>query len=437
MAKILEAGFKINEQHKQFLQSLCFSDYEADRRRNPEREKGTCEWIINHKQFKSWESDERASILWISGDPGCGKSVAASFLIDHVRTSTDCSPPAFYFFKDDSDRQSSATKALCALLHQILSSEDRKPLVEHAMTDYTNWGSELFESLDKLWAIFASIISDPMCGKITIVLDALDECKEVPRARLMGHVVAFCNAIQPRSNQVKFLMTSRPYAAVQKAFKNFQMIRLKTEDSVDEIDQDVKRVIDARIARFAENMDIREDSRLASLQGHLHSKADRTFLWVSLILDMLDGSADCSYAELEEIIDTENPSIDALYEKILEKAKDTKKAQRMLHFVVSAAEPLTVAELNVAWAVKVGDGAQEYKLEDRMFPSPERGIKEVCGLFVRIIENTVVLVHQTARGFLVRTAPGSPLERPPGKWKHCLDPLESNKILAEVCLSFL
>lgn len=55
--------------------------------------------------------------LWVTADPGCGKSVLSKSLIDDELRSTSSSVTAYFFFKDDNDDQRKAAMALCALLH--------------------------------------------------------------------------------------------------------------------------------------------------------------------------------------------------------------------------------------------------------------------------------------------------------------------------------
>src|SRR5207237_7374651 len=62
----------------------------------------------------------------------------------------------------------------------------------------------------------------------------------------------------------------------------------------------------------------------------------------------------------------------------------------------------------------------------------EKTIKNYCRLFVRIIDSKIYLVHQTAREFLIM---GS--EAGQGNWQYRLCPLDSNFIIADICISYL
>lgn len=434
-----QGSFAWDESNTSFIQLLGSSEYKADRARNPTREPGTCEWIPRHGQFESWLKAESSTILWLSGDPGCGKSVASSFLVEFLQTSQPSSLTTYFFFKDDSARQASAVSALCAVLHQIFTDSGRASLVEHGMETYRKNGMAMFTQLLCLWDTLASVLTDEKCGPVFLILDALDECKAEERQPFIEALTKLCreNSSITTALNLKVVITSRPYAAVQRAFKNFQTIHIRAEDSIQSIDEDVKAVINTRIDQFSKHMDLSSDVRLAALKEKLSAKADYTFLWVSLILDILDQSADCTFAELHEIIDNTNPGVESLYESILSKAKNQERARRLLHIIVGAAEPLTPDEVNAAWSVKVGHPADLEKMRERSFPSAELGIRETCGLFVRIINGKVVLVHQTAKEFLVGNARRPHQMEQPDSFKWQLHPAESNRVLAGICLTYL
>ncbi|KAI1126225.1 hypothetical protein F5Y10DRAFT_216197 [Nemania abortiva] len=430
--------FKWNSGHTSFVELLSSGEYETDRARNPTREPGTCEWITRHSQFDTWLDSKASAILWLSGDPGCGKSVASSFLVDFLKFSQPSALRTYFFFKDDSERQASAISALRAILHQIFTDKDRASLVEHGMEWYRKKGSGMITQFFSLWAILVAALRDRTCGDVFLILDAMDECEVQERKLLIEALTTLCqdNSLAASQIKLKVILTSRPYAAIQKAFKGFQTIRIRAERNINSIDDDVRAVIDARIERFSENMDIIGDDRVTALKHKLLGKADHTFLWVSLILDMLDQSEDCTFEELYDIIDSPNPSVDTIYESILGKAKSPEKARKLLHVIVGAAEPLTAEEINVAWSVRVGCPETDEKMRNRMFPSAETGIREVCGLFLRIIQGKVVLVHQTAREFLISESE-RPSQSNTGSLRGSLCLTESNQLLAGICLTYL
>jgi chromosomal replication initiation ATPase DnaA len=63
------------------------------------RHNNTLAWALEMPEFKTWQSlpGSKESILWICGAAGVGKSVMASFLINHLRASFPNSIHTYFF----------------------------------------------------------------------------------------------------------------------------------------------------------------------------------------------------------------------------------------------------------------------------------------------------------------------------------------------------
>lgn len=145
---------------------------------------------------------------------------------------------------------------------------------------------------------------------------------------------------------------------------------------------------------------------------------------------MIEDSARLSREALDKIITTIPDSLDAIYGKILAQSTDVESARKLLHIVLAAAEPLTPQQLNIALCIKEHHRSSA-DLDKALEPDIAATIKGLCGLFVRVIDNRVYLVHQTAKEFLA----GPTDEAYVGQhWKHSLSLLDSNKVLAGSCI---
>src|SRR5690348_12943644 len=107
-----------DDKHRLCHQTLKTSQYEQHKDINPPRVSGTCQWVLTHKRYLKWHESALDDLLWISADPGCGKSVLAKSLIDNEFQNTDSHTVCYFFFKDNDEQDNIAT-ALCALLHQL------------------------------------------------------------------------------------------------------------------------------------------------------------------------------------------------------------------------------------------------------------------------------------------------------------------------------
>lgn len=203
-------------------QALKTSTYEQFKNDNPSRMKGTCEWVLKSSQYLNWWNSSCNNLLWISADPGCGKSVLAKSLIDIDFQTCDPNLPMCYFFFKDNDEQNSLSTALCAILHQLFTQQPN--LIDHALPFWRKNGLKIQQEVDELWRLFITATSDPALNGVVCVFDALDECCENDQARLMQKLQAFhqqaCSPSASQKSWLKFLITSRPYNHIQEHFSS-------------------------------------------------------------------------------------------------------------------------------------------------------------------------------------------------------------------------
>jgi ankyrin repeat domain-containing protein 50 len=440
LTKPIEAAASVTLSAREIecLQCLYTSDYESHRRRNPDRVPGTCEWFLRHQKYENWRQEQSSSFLWVSADPGCGKSVLASFLVEELKSQeSQAILPGnvyFFFFKSDNTEQSSAVYALCALLHQLLTTQNR--LVRHAIPQFEQKGRRIAEEFDTLWSIFTTAANSKESHTSICVIDGLDECEELTRKKLMSSLVNFFSTRAEDHDQpfLKVLLTSRPYFQIVSTFHDLPEIRLKLEDEIDNTVEDIELMVKARVKGFASRRPYLEPGKITALENSLISEADRTFLWVALVLDLLDKSFEGSQEELDEILHKLPGDLEAVFEEILRRSPNPEKAKFILHIVVGATRPLTLSEMNIALAIRPGNESLE-DLAPRMVPAISEYIKEACGLFVRLIESRVYLIHETARDFLVNSLENR--NQTPERWKHSLVSVESNLALAIICITYL
>jgi len=454
----------LRDMWRKFLEALFTSRYEDHKDRNQDRIEGTCEWSTQHPLFKGWEENSQSCLLWISADPGCGKSVLAKYLVDHVVPSKETRTTCYFFFKADSTEQRSIADALCALLRQLFIQrpalrETHKWIAEKFATD----GTLLTRSFSALWDILIKV-STMETGEVICVLDALDECAEDDRPKLTQALDKLYRNVN-RKGTLKFLITSRPYVHLQREFQILKKvsptIHLSGEDGVeaDKIEKEINIVIQKRVEETGAKLQLEEHEQLF-LRNEILLIPNRTYLWVTLIFDVIENSLSYTNKKVQEAIKSVPRTVSEAYERILSQSLDENKARRLLHIVVGAARPLTVKEMRVALAINLD--CREYANLDL---EPEARfattVRNLCGLFVTIVDSKIYLLHQTAKEFLVPTLALSAFSPTAGnsitatgtrsadnqdsysgnevdsRWKHSLLPVESNRILLEICMSYL
>ncbi|MCJ1243791.1 hypothetical protein MMC30_000988 [Trapelia coarctata] len=428
----------LTEQESICLQSLYTSDYRQHKERNPKRVPGTCEWLLEHPKYMEWINAQVSSLLWVSADAGCGKSVLASFLIEKLRTdiSKDHTTVCYFFFKDDNTEQRTSPSAFCAMVHQILA--DDLTLIKHAMAQYQLKGRKYAEEFGSLWDILVAITADGLQGRNVIcILDGLDECEKVNRIQMIEYLEKFYSKrIQSPDGSkffLKFLITSRPGVLVEDTFFDLPTIRLRAEDETMAISHDIELVVQDTIASIGRRRKIPTDQQSALVQ-QIIGNADRTFLWVTLVLQRIQSSERFSKAAIKELVETIPPDLDGVYNKILSESSKSQYTRKLLEIIVGAFRPLSLGELNVAFVIQpTNKSPQDLDLE----PDMESTVKSLCGIFLRVIDSTIYLAHQTAREFLLKPTEPSPVENSnralTGPWKHSFYPRDTNQTWAQIC----
>ncbi|KAK7978736.1 hypothetical protein PG988_006226 [Apiospora saccharicola] len=403
------------EQKLQFLGSLSPLSCRDRKDRNPDRMENTCEWVTRHPKFQTWHNSSASSFLLVSADPGCGKSVLAKYLVDVVLSKPETRTTCYFFFKDEFDDQRSAINALRSVIHQLFTKK---------LTLFSDGILRRFQQ--------------DGCRGVVCVLDAFDECEEREQ-KILEELFTKFYMIQNTKSSLKFLVTNRPYHGITRRFhaleSKWPSIRLAGEagPEMDQIHKEIDTVIHARAEELKGNP-LTEDQYDLLVKG-ITSTENRTYLWATLILDLVQQVAGPTPTELEAILRELPQDLNIIYENILLRSPERSrhKATNILRMVVAAERPLTPLELTQALAVEECPEPHA-NLQVQCEAESSRTIREYCGLFVRITESKVYLIHQTARQFLVREHATQQVHR---QWEKSLSLDDCHLLLARICISSL
>lgn len=437
-----DRSWREKEEVRKLLQALrAKNPYREQMERTPTRQPGTCNWLLNNPNFQMWRKDPHSRLLWVSANPGSGKSVLSKCLVEEKFATLDPQHATicYFFFKDVSPDSRSITKALSAILHQLFTQIPG--LVEHAVSAFDENRDELSSMFSTMWEVLENAAADSRAGEIVCVLDALDECEEAQQITLIEQLKTFYSKAEDSGvpkQKLRFLVTSRPYRNIRTRFhsltRRFPTVHLSGDDESNLIMEEIDLVIVSEVSAIASERCFDAETEIFLLQ-QLMKIENRTYLWLHLILDQIRNSNNASNEKaIRKEIQTIPQSVSKAYEAILGKTKDKGLASKMLHIIVGAKTALTLQELNVAMSVE--EDSRWYKdLELENATAFELRIKSICGLFIYTDQSKVFLIHQTAKEFLQWNQEVS--EPPTGMWKHSLKPEESNSLLAGICVRFL
>ena len=130
----------------------------------------------------------------------------------------------------------------------------------------------------------------------------------------------------------------------------------------------------------------------------------------------------------------------------IQAADQVNKASRILQLIMAAARPLTLREMSIAYATDerhvswkhvVSFGELDLDLEENY----GHRVRNICGLFVSVVDNKIYLIHQTARDFLASHSATDHIKADHSlskrSWEHSLSLTESNLRPLRICVAII
>ncbi|KAL0633451.1 hypothetical protein Q9L58_007664 [Maublancomyces gigas] len=393
----VQRGEELTEKEKECLRSLIPDNNDPTLKIPPTKVySGTCEWLLTTEEFMDWRfSGNTSKLLWISGHPGTGKTVLMSFLLRELRKRSTVA----YFFCDDKDEgRRTAAAILKSLVYQLLHGN--VSLLGHIMQEFERFrdGEQKSWSFDTLWEIFCNIARDTEARPVYCLIDALDECEEtegrdISRSGLLSRIKDLYSS--GTGCQIRLIITSRPYADIQTCLKVFGTISLGQTTTK----QDISRFITEKLrVAFQDKF---SDEFTEKVARWLCQEAEGMFLWVALVIK--DLSSCFLEAEVDTRLETLPKGLYGYYDSILGRipSEHRERAKQMLMWIVYAARPMTLVELNTALAISTA--STTLNIKNGQSHNLKLELETRCGMLIEFREGsneTVHLTHQSVKEFL-------------------------------------
>lgn len=399
-----------NDQRQLLARCLGVSDAPEDDFMSADvaRMNGSCDWLIEKKNFQQWLDCKNSPIYWVTAKPATGKTILSGRIIAYLRgLQKHCS---FYFFHYVNKEKSSITSFLLsiawqmALLHKKVLGIviDIFEKDEHlGKADYRTIWRKLF--LD-------GILKVKFDQTQYWVVDALDECKnESDLVLLFMKMIEVCS--------VRIFSTSR------NRFESCRSLGLPkvqvTSEQISEEDSkyDIRLYLEASMDELPS---IDEQGR-QHIVYQILKKSAGCFLWVSLIFQELRNVHTSS--DVRKILDEVPTDMNELYARILATMSTASYgkvlAKAILIWTVCSTRPLKTSELHNALQLDLKEATD----------SVEGSIESCCGQLVYVDNQShVQMIHLTARDFLLGTSIDS---------EFAIDRREGHRRLLLTCLRLL
>ncbi|KAH8432398.1 uncharacterized protein LDX57_010037 [Aspergillus melleus] len=307
---------------------------------------GTCEWLLNSPEYLHWKSEH--GLLLIRGKPGSGKSTLLKYALEKEKEYAAMSGflvLSFFFHASGTELQNGAIGLFRSLILQLLDQDQSS---RHMFREIwrNRWVTGGKEKLHMEWnekelqMSFTKMVLQ-CCARreITIFVDAIDECGDQDRDRMIGFFYRLKGRGRQKLSRPRICFASRSYpdGQIEAEFR----VKLEERNRYD-------------IESFMEQ-ELRQPDETSGdatvLKDILYSKAEGMFLWLVLIIPQvhdLSGKGLSFKFILSKILGCPR-ELNNMYEGLLKRIEDEEllEACTLFHVVFTSPRPLALDELRI------------------------------------------------------------------------------------------
>ena len=268
----------------------------------------TTDWLMNHKDYVSWNGNPASNYLWLKGKPGCGKSVLVNAVINDQLANCNTDQEAhqvlfFYCDGTDAERQAqidSHEKILRSLVKQLCGSSSNL-LPDSLLAIYENQHHRRSLTGDQCLDLLLSLSDSSV--DLVIIVDGVDECTPVVQRNLVRslHFLA-----SHRGRKLRLLLACRPTVALEHLFHDLAPCTINVPDHTESA---IRLMVESIVHESQRSPDLKFLYRIGSrdLAPKVIEKVTRRaggmFRFVQITLDRLNRSRNPHLLEqrLEEL----------------------------------------------------------------------------------------------------------------------------------------
>ena len=333
------------------------------------RESTTGEWFVLNDDFKTW-LDHPASLIWLHGGAGCGKTVLSSTIITATQLSSndsDTTAVIYYFFDFNDPAKQRFDNLIPSLVQQLAVRDAQAQSVLERLYDRHESGSSR-PPTDQFLETFRDMLQTGRSEQVYLIIDALDECSSVED--LLENVLR--RIILWRLPKLHILTTSRLNKEIQMSFDELSVLHLPIQSSV--VDNDIKTFVTKQMLRDRWWNKWTNAIRQEVIDS-LTQKANGMFRWAVCQLQELRKSINVKM--LRRLLSGLPRTLDDTYKRILGNVDSeyTEYAIRLFPWLCFTLRPSTLEEVNEMLATKP---STEYTIDEEEFFDDPYDLQQIC-----------------------------------------------------------
>ena len=278
------------------------------------RQDGTCDWIFEQPNFKSWFEAKKNAVIWYNAPPGSGKTVLSASVAHYLEGSGQ-----FVYYRysfDDSTRRTplTALRSIALQLRTIMSKVPAQ-VVECYEKELDHHAYQLQDPEIATKVVEAFIQQMP---RVHIIVDGLDECSKIEEA-----LDTFCRLVQFDTYGItKWFFTSRDEPIIRDTMVDkLQALEITPPRGV--IMNDIATFLNCQDDKLALK-------KCATCVQYWTAASEENFLYSKLMFDILCGNGVTCSDEIHEELQKFPPGLTGCYTRCLEGLTRRKEPERNL-----------------------------------------------------------------------------------------------------------
>ncbi|KAF7536007.1 hypothetical protein G7054_g4922 [Neopestalotiopsis clavispora] len=355
--------------------------------------------VLQQSNFAALQSDDNTRVIWITGNPGKGKTMFLCGVIDEIVERQKLRMTAYFFCRADDQNTNTANSVLRGLLYLICYQSpgiarrlrkifEKQP--ENLIQDNSGPASRELEKM------LSEVLDQPSMRRAVLVVDAVDEC-DIGSIKTLFGTIGRLSQKHPAQWIVSTRISNSYYSFLTSEGFEINPAYLELNDSVDS--PAIQAFVEYKVNRLAHDNNYNEHTKRRVLET-LSEKAGDTFLWVALVCLELRTLGNATRHIDATLLDMPQ-ELNDLYKRMLDRSyasRDGQCCRLILSLVCIAHRPLTLDELHTLVAEMHG-----------LTDTEIRDIIGNCGSFLTIQRTragsqTLIFIHESAREYLKEAA---------------------------------